>query len=255
MSPKPYKPYKMYKCKVCKGTGHFPGLNVLKVLKGEAGDVCPACKGAGKFYIEKMSAGLIKCKYCQGKGTTHLDTMNIDDVCPACKGTGLLKKPIINTTETHINEASFPQTPRLPKYEYDIAVSFAGEDRDIVKQYVDTLSPRRISVFYDEYEQVDSWGKDLYEKLDDVYRKKALFCVIFISKYYAQKVWTNHERKSAQARAIQENREYILPVKLDDTEIPGIPATIGYLDIRKIGVHKLAYMTIQKVKSLKSKQT
>ena len=106
-------------------------------------------------------------------------------------------------------------------------------------------------MFYDNYERIGLWGANLYDKLDEVYRTKALFCVIFISKHYAAKVWTNHERQSAQARALQENREYVLPVRLDDTDIPGIPPTIGYEDLRKISVEKLAEMTVQKVRQLK----
>jgi hypothetical protein len=143
------------------------------------------------------------------------------------------------------------ERPPLWQYDYDIAVSFAGEDREIVEPYCEILRSRKLRVFYDKYEQVDLWGKDLYERLDGVYRNKALYCVIFISKNYAAKVWTTHERKSAQARALQETREYILPVRLDDTEIPGIPPTIAHVDLRNITVEELADMTIQKLEQLK----
>lgn len=148
-------------------------------------------------------------------------------------------------------EKSVTERPPLSQYDYDIAVSFAGEDREIVEQYCEILRSEKLRVFYDKYEQVDLWGKDLYERLDNVYRNKAVYCVIFISKSYAGKVWTTHERKSAQARALQENREYILPVRLDDTEIPGILPTIAHIDLRHISVEKLAEMTIQKLKQLK----
>lgn len=150
-----------------------------------------------------------------------------------------------------LDTLSIAQTPRLSHYDFDIAVSFAGEDREIVQPYCNLLSSSGLRVFYDRYEQVGLWGANLYDKLDEVYRTKAQFCVIFISTYYATKVWTNHERKSAQARALQENREYVLPVRLDDTEIPGIPATIGYIDLREISVERLAEMTIQKIEQLK----
>ena len=52
---------------------------------------------------------------------------------------------------------------------------------------------------------------------------------MFISRHYATKLWTNHEREAAQARAFLEHEEYILPVRLDDTQLPGMPPTIGYL--------------------------
>ncbi len=133
------------------------------------------------------------------------------------------------------------------EFEYDVAVSFAGEDRAVVVQFAEILMSQGLKVFYDEWEQSNLWGRDLYQHLDEVYSKKALFCVIFLSAHYAVKVWTNHELKSAQARAFQENNEYILPLRLDDTVIPGIRPTLGYLDLRKIKVEEAAQSAIQKI--------
>ncbi|MDE0087686.1 MAG: hypothetical protein OXU23_18330 [Candidatus Poribacteria bacterium] len=70
---------------------------------------------------------------------------------------------------------------------------------------------------------------------------------MFLSKYYEQKLWTTHERQLAQARAFQENREYILPVRLDDTEIPGIPPTVGYLDLRSITIEEVYEALVMKL--------
>ncbi len=53
-----------------------------------------------------------------------------------------------------------------------------------------------------------------------------------LSDHYAKKLWTRHELKQAQARAFREKQEYILPIRLDDTEVPGITETIGYIDLR-----------------------
>jgi len=244
------------KCKFCKGTGRIQ-LSFL----GLSDELCSACNGAGELEIAVPEEKLTTCKFCKGEGiiqpTNYLDPSGIT-ICPACKGIGVVERPIFGTSQqTRGNERSFPQTPRLVHYDYDIAVSYASEDRETVDRYCETLSPRanRLRIFYDKYDQVNLWGTNLYDKLDEIYRTKALCCVIFISKHYAEKVWTNHERKAAQARALQENREYILPVRLDDTEIPGIPPTVGYLDLRKISVSKLAYMTIEKVDKLKSKRT
>lgn len=85
-------------------------------------------------------------------------------------------------------------------------------------------------MFYDEFEEATIWGKNLYDYLDEIYSKRATYCLMVISRHYASKAWTNHERKSAQARAFEENREYVLPLRLDDTEIPGIPSTVAYID-------------------------
>ena len=123
--------------------------------------------------------------------------------------------------------------------EYDVALSFAGEDRKHAKELADLLKTHGYSCFYDENELPNLWGKNLYDYLSSVYKDRARYCVMFLSKHYEQRLWTNHERQHAQARAFKENREYILPVRLDDTEIPGIPPTIGYLDLRVISIEEV----------------
>ena len=124
----------------------------------------------------------------------------------------------------------------MREYEYDVALSFAGEDRQHVETLAELLVTNGYKVFYDEYERAQLWGENLYDYLSETYKDKARYCVMFVSKYYAQKVWTNHERQSAQARALKENVAYILPIRIDDTEIPGILPTVGYLDLRSISI-------------------
>lgn len=133
-----------------------------------------------------------------------------------------------------------------PRKDYDVTLSFAGEDRAYVEKVAAALYALGVRVFYDRYEQVDLWGKDLYTHLDDVYRKRAKFCVVFISRHYADKVWTNHERKSAQARTFEEKSEYILPVRFDDTEVPGMLPTIGYIEATTREPAELALMIANK---------
>jgi hypothetical protein len=94
-------------------------------------------------------------------------------------------------------------------------------------------------VFYDKYEQANLVGKDLYAHLSEVYRKKGRFCVMIVSEHYARKLWTNHERKSAQARAFEENQEYILPLRMDDAELPGLLPTVGFLDLRRMAMDEV----------------
>jgi hypothetical protein len=139
------------------------------------------------------------------------------------------------------------------EFDYDVAVSFAGEDRQTAEKFAEILRAHGLKVFYDNWEQANLWGRDLYEHLDEVYAKKARYCVMFLSEAYARKAWTNHERKSAQTRAFQENEEYFLPLRLDDTAIPGIRATLGYLDLRKIKVEEVAQLAIQKIVAAKSR--
>lgn len=133
------------------------------------------------------------------------------------------------------------------KCTYDVCLSFASEDREYVESVASEARSRNVHVFYDKYEQVELWGKNLYDHLADVYQNRARFCVIFISEHYRGKLWTNHERKHAQARAFQENKEYLLPVRFDSTEIPGLPDTIGYIDAGNVSPAELAQMIEERV--------
>ena len=132
-------------------------------------------------------------------------------------------------------------------FQYDVCLSFAGEDRAYVKRVAGELRKRGVRVFYDEYAQADMWGKDLFTHLDDAYQNAARFCVLFASRHYARRVWTNHERESAQARAIREHREYILPVRFDRTRIPGLRPTVGYVDASRLSPEKVAALVVAKI--------
>ena len=122
-----------------------------------------------------------------------------------------------------------------------------GEDRAYVQQVAALLQRRDIRVFYDEYAVAELWGNDLYVLLDEVYRKRARFAVAFVSRHYASKPWTQHERQSAQARALTEVGPYLLPVQLDDSELPGLRPTVGYVDARHTSVERLVWLIEQKL--------
>ena len=133
-------------------------------------------------------------------------------------------------------------------YEYDVGLSFAGEDRKRAEKLAEILKSYGISVFYDEYEQADLWGKDLYQHLAQIYQERCRYCILFLSKNYARKVWTQHELKQALARAIMDKGDYILPLRIDDTPIPGIRGTIKYIDLRKESIESVADLVVEKVK-------
>ena len=116
-----------------------------------------------------------------------------------------------------------------PRLEFDVALSFAGEDRKYVERVANRLRTMELRVFYDKYESTDLWGKNLYDHLHTVYSARARFVVLFISKHYSAKLWPNHERQSAQERAFRERKEYILPVRFDTTRLPGLIGTVGYM--------------------------
>lgn len=130
---------------------------------------------------------------------------------------------------------------------FDIAISFAGEDRELTEELATSLVAKHVRVFYDGFYKSELWGKDLYEHIEDIYKNKSRFCAMLVSANYKIKKWTTHERKSAQARAFVQGTEYILPVKLDDTELPGLPETIGYIDYRDLTFNEFVDLILEKL--------
>lgn len=115
--------------------------------------------------------------------------------------------------------------------QYDVALSFAGEDREHVRRVAEDLKTKGVSVFYDDFEQVALWGENLAERFVDVYMKGAYYTVLFISEHYRDKVWTRLERRAALARDLTEDQAYVLPARFDDTEIEGLLPTVAYVDL------------------------
>ena len=144
----------------------------------------------------------------------------------------------------------------MKEKQYDVALSFAGEDRPHAEKLAKLLEAGGYSVFYDEFERAELWGKNLYTYFSSIYKDQARYCIMFLSKHYAQKLWTKHELQSAQARAFaEENREYILPIRLDDTEIPGILLTAGYLDLRSMTIEAIYQVLVEKLSGTTSQTT
>ena len=136
---------------------------------------------------------------------------------------------------------------RQIKQQFDIALSFAGEDRAYVEKVAAWLLKMGYKVFYDKYETVTLWGKNLYESLIEAYQKKARYTVMFCSKYYAKKIWTNVERQAAQAKAYKSCKDYILPARFDKTEIPGLLPTTTYIELKDYSPKKFALLIKEKV--------
>jgi hypothetical protein len=132
---------------------------------------------------------------------------------------------------------------------YDLAISFAGEQRSLADSFANRLDAAGYSIFYDMFHSADLWGRDLTLKLSDIYAKEARYCLILLSYEYVDKAWTNFERQNAISRFIREKEAYILCLKIDDVQLPGLPDVIGYLDFRKFDEDAVYKLLLQKLGS------
>lgn len=186
-----------------------------------------------------MEDGLIETKLDNGiaNGQLYINSSGVKIVSEKMKKEEHKKVSSISVSE-------------VGEEKYDIAISFAGENRDIAEQLANKLDKKQVKVFYDSFEQANLWGKNLYDYLSSVYSEKSKFCIMLLSKHYESKLWTNLERKSAQARAFRENREYILPIRIDDTKITGLQETVGYVDFNSHTIDEIVEMIMKKIKTI-----
>lgn len=133
-------------------------------------------------------------------------------------------------------------------FQYDIALSFAGEDREIVEKVAEKLKENNINVFYDKYYKAELWGKDLSDHFKKIYGgKTSNFVIIFISRHYVIKDWTNFEFEIAKGEAEKRKDEFILPIRLDDTLIQGISRNIAYINFYKEGLEGVIEIVLKKI--------
>jgi hypothetical protein len=149
-----------------------------------------------------------------------------------------------------VRPAATPSSPTVKKYLFDIAISFAGPQREIAQAIATYVKNAGFAVFYDSFYPEMLWGKNLVEFFDDIYRKQARYCVMLVSPEYRDRMWTQHERRSAQARALEERGgEYILPLVVEPAELPGMPPIVGYLSLAEYPVEKITEILLKKLGS------
>ena len=133
--------------------------------------------------------------------------------------------------------------------EFDVCLSFAGEDRAVAERIANSIKRNRMKrrVFYDDFEKVTLWGEELARYLHQIYSEQSKFCVILFSHAYSRKAWTRHEYRAALTRVVQERGPYILPVALDVAAVPKEFESVGYWPFKPGDEKEIAKAAEEKV--------
>ncbi len=83
---------------------------------------------------------------------------------------------------------------------YDIALSFAGSDRDDAALLFDLLSGMEFEVFYDKNEQARILAENIEDYLGPIYRSEAYFVVALLGPDYPKRIWTKFESDQFRER-------------------------------------------------------
>lgn len=121
-----------------------------------------------------------------------------------------------------INWAEFIREVGFTKVDYDenydVALSFAGEDRAFAEHLRDALEDLGHVVFYDMAERHRILGEDVEEYLGPIYSSGSRFVVAVLGEMYGKKRWTLFESEQYRDRV---ERGEVLPIW--STAVPPTP--------------------------------
>jgi len=107
------------------------------------------------------------------------------------------------------------------QFEYDLALSFAGQDRAAAEEFAGLIRDKSLKIFYDEIQAGAPPEGEMLAHLVNIYKRKARYCVMFLSSDYPLKTWTEAQRTSVQQVALRDAHKYIVALPLDPGRTPG----------------------------------
>lgn len=137
---------------------------------------------------------------------------------------------------------------------YDLAFSFAGEQREYVEATKVACERLGLRVFYDRDMRNEWWGKSFIREQRKVYGSQTRFFVPFISMEYFAKPIPSDEFSAAMMTAVKQGDGYILPVLMGDVRVPPdlLHPHIHYLRADNFTSEQLAEQLRQRVRGAKS---
>ena len=136
--------------------------------------------------------------------------------------------------------------PRKRKREFEVALSFAGENRDQVGPIADALKAKGVAVFYDKDHRARLWGKD-QAVYAHIYGAGSGYVIPFVSEHYVREDWPRHEFELARREAMNRKHEFLLPIRLDDSPLLGLHEDVNYLDLREMSSEDVVQAILEKL--------
>ncbi|MFC8428076.1 TIR domain-containing protein [Streptomyces sp. NPDC057253] len=138
-----------------------------------------------------------------------------------------------------------------PKRVYDLAVSFAGEQREYVEQVVTACQALGLTVLYDRDLSTQLWGRNLILWFREAYGgTQARYVAPFLSADYLAKPWPMDEFRAMLVPSLSNPDDFILPVLVGDVVVPPelLNPAVGILRMEEHTPQELARAFEQRIK-------
>lgn len=132
-------------------------------------------------------------------------------------------------------------------------MSYASEQRPYVKKVVWALREdlARTAIFYDKFYKAELVGLNLDSKLERIYHDDAELIVVFVSAAYETKQWCGLEWRAIRDIIKRRRDQDIVPLRFDDTEVPGLFSVDAYIDLKDRDPEEVADIIFDRLKLIR----
>jgi hypothetical protein len=107
--------------------------------------------------------------------------------------------------------------------EFEIAISFAGENRQLAKYIAEQLESIDVSIFLDEHYEANYLGKAWSKEFERIFVHDSRYVICLLDINHREKIWPTFERECFRKRVSDAE---VIPILLDETVFVGIPDDI-----------------------------
>lgn len=139
--------------------------------------------------------------------------------------------------------------PNSPPRRFRVALSFPGEKRTFVRSVAEHLALNLGSerVLYDEYYESEFARPDLDIYLQSLYHNDADLIAVFLCNDYERKEWPGLEWRAIRDLIKKRQASTVMPLRFDDTEVPGLFSIDGYVWIGERSPQTIADVIIRRL--------
>ncbi|MFC1596600.1 toll/interleukin-1 receptor domain-containing protein [Planctomycetota bacterium] len=143
-----------------------------------------------------------------------------------------------------------PSDTTAPRKRFRIALSFPGEHRAYVKKVAAhlTTSVGRERVLYDRYHEAEFARPNLDIYLQELYHRQSELIAVFLCADYERKEWCGLEWRAIRDLIKHRHSSVVMPFRFDNTEIPGLFSTDGYIWIGDRTAKQVAELILERLK-------
>lgn len=138
--------------------------------------------------------------------------------------------------------------PGAPRKRFAIALSYPGEKRPFVEQVAAKLRAQLGSrLFYDKDHEAELARPNLDIYLQGIYHDDSELIAVFLCADYERKDWCGLEWRVVRDLIKRRQASAIMPLRFDETEIPGLFSTDGYVWLPERTPEQVAQLILQRI--------